>query len=164
MRVHRADRRGRRRIGGRRQGVGEVGAEAARSSGRPWPVVERRVLVERRRRDVADAPAVEPSTMRSAALGDPPDHRGADLPLVADLEHAVDVLGLDDGEHALLGLAVMTSKGSMPGSRRVRHRHRSPCRRRHATRSPTLRTTGRRRRDPGCRRRASRRGARGTPR
>ena len=38
-------------------------------------------------------------------LGDPTDHRRSHLPASTDDQHSVEALGLDDGQHPLLGLA-----------------------------------------------------------
>ena len=62
--------------------------------------------MQRRRRHVGQDLAVEPvEDAQLAARGDGADHRGDDLPPLADGEDRVEVAGLDDGQHALLALA-----------------------------------------------------------
>ena len=111
----------------------EVGAGIAASAGRargrvdlaaavtaaPGPVVERGGVVQRRRRHVGQHRAVAAEDAQPPAVGHPPDDGGPHLPPVADGEPP------RRGRRARRWPAsapgsrdVMTSNGSMPGSRR----------------------------------------------
>ena len=100
-------RRGHRGRGRRSRRDVEVGGRGAR------PVVERRVLVQRRRRHLGQhlaVPSVEDAQRARpvvAAIGcrDGADMGRPHLPALADRQHLLEVLGLDDREHALLALA-----------------------------------------------------------
>ena len=89
----------------------------------------------------------------------------ADLPALAEREHLVEVLGRHDRQHPLLALGGehLDRVHARLALRRTGRRRR-PCPRRSWPRSPTPRTTARRRRGPAPRSRARRRAARGTPR
>ncbi len=67
-------------------------------------VVQRAVIDERGDGHVADELAVAQHA-HAPAVGDLADRRAVHLPLGAQLEHGVDVGGLDDAQHPLLGLA-----------------------------------------------------------
>ena len=105
----------RQQIGGeiagveRVRGIGAAGVEVGRRGERT--VVERRRLVQRRGRQIADhhvvgggfgAVAIEEP--QRAALGHGADHRGQHLPALTDRQHIGEVGRLDDREHPLLGL------------------------------------------------------------
>ena len=90
------------------QGVVGAGREPGRPVGRlgPGAVEQRGVIVERRGRHVGQHVAVRAvEDPQAAPGGDRADHRGGDLPPVADGQQLVEVLGLDDRQHPLLALA-----------------------------------------------------------
>ena len=66
-------------------------------------VVLGRIIVQRAGRHVGEHLAVEPlPDPKCAIAGDPADHRGRHLPLLAEPENLVEVVWLNDGQHPLL--------------------------------------------------------------
>ena len=62
--------------------------------------------MERDSRHLCQYLTVEPvKDPQGTALGDPADHRRGHLPAFANGQHTIESLGLDDGQHPLLGLA-----------------------------------------------------------
>ena len=134
----------------RRRGRSYSGARRAAT-----PRARRRA---RRRRAVEDAAAGRVSVTA-------PDDRRPDLPPRADRSTSSRSAGSTIASMRSWLSDVITSNGSMPGSRCGDARDVDVhARRRPSPRSPTPRTRGRRRRGPARRRRARRRAARGTPR
>ena len=85
---------GRRLVGSRSAGGAAAGRRAAR---------RRRATTAGQ---VGEHLAVDAGSRirRRPRAGDRADHRGPDLPPLADGQHGVEVVGLDDGEHPLLAL------------------------------------------------------------
>ena len=109
-------------VAGRGERLGAVGLEVVLPV-RPGerPVVGRAVVRDRPRGYVDDALAV-PVDLQPAGLGDLADHGRVDVPLLADREERLDVVGLDDGHHPLLRLAhqdLLGSEGRVPQRHQV---------------------------------------------
>ena len=98
-------------------------------------VVQGCVLVEGGGRHVGQHLAVEAvQDAQRAAVGDPADDCGPDLPPLADGHHPVEAVGLHDGQHPLLGFAGHDLVGLHPrlpsGHGRHVHVHADPAARR----------------------------------
>ena len=105
---------------GSRQRLGAVGLERVLGVGPgEGPVVGRAVVRHRARGHVDDALAV-PVDVQPIPVGDLADHGGLDVPLLADRQERLDVVGLDDRHHPLLRLAHQDLLGRQRG---VAQRH-----------------------------------------